>query len=510
MTRSPILATLVTTLALAAGCAAPSGVPTDRPVIPEAVAIDTGLVSSVDGTKVPAVRVFKGIPFAAPPVGALRWQPPQTAAAWGGIRPGDQFGEDCIQGQRGSEDCLFLNVWTGAEYADEQRPVFVWVYGGGFNSGSGAQGWYDGESLAAKGAVVVTLNYRLGRLGFFAHPTLTAESGHGASGNYGLMDVIAALDWVQTNVAAFGGDPGNVTIAGESAGSYAVAGLVGSPEAAGLFHRAIGQSGSWLSIDPRPMTPLETAEAAGSSFAEEAGATTPEALRALPAAELGGGAGGMIIDGWIIPEDLTAVFIEGRQNPVDVLVGSNQDEGTFFVRGATSVADFRQSAGSFGALGDEYLSLYPASTDEAATASQIAASSDKVAWGMRLWARTHRDIGRQAYQYYFTRDEPAPEGRPSRGATHTAELYYMFDTLEAGDRPWDDVDRRLADQMSSYWVNFARTGNPNGEGLPEWPLYTGDDAAEVMILGEDVTAGEGTPAEHLEFYDRHFRTILSQ
>jgi para-nitrobenzyl esterase len=235
--------------------------------------------------------------------------------------------------------------------------------------------------------------------------------------------------------------------------------------------------------------------------------TTIETAEAIPASELSGGSGGIVIDGWFVPEDLTTTFAEGRQNAVDVLVGSNEDEGTFFGRGGVTVEHFRGQAQRFGDLADDYLVMYPASNDEEATASQVRASSDQVGWAMRLWAGAHRDIGREAYQYYFVRDEPAPENRPSRGATHTAELYFMFNTLWAADRNWEEADRRLADQMSSYWVNFARTGNPNGEGLPEWPAYEGDDTNQVMILGEEVAAGTGTDPERLAFFDQFYEVL---
>jgi para-nitrobenzyl esterase len=371
----------VTALVLAlASCATPADEPAASTPLPDAVQIDTGLVSSIDGANHSEVRIFKGIPFAAPPVGELRWQPPQPAASWEGVRAGDPFGEDCVQGQRGSDDCLFLNVWTGAESVEDALPVFVWVYGGGFNSGSGSMEWYDGEAMASKGAVVVTLNYRLGRLGFFAHPDLTAESEHSASGNYGLMDANAALEWVQRNISGFGGDPTNVTVAGESAGAIAVGALVGSPESAGLFNRAIGQSGAWLGLSPSRMTTLESAEEAGQRFAQEVGAASLADLRAIPASELSGEGGGIVIDGWIVPEDLTATFAEGRQNPVDVLVGSNEDEGTFFSRGGTTAEQFTEQAARFGDQADDFLALYPAGNDEEATASQIRASSDQVGW----------------------------------------------------------------------------------------------------------------------------------
>ena len=299
----------------------------------------------------PGIRVFKGIPFAAPPVGALRWAAPQPVAKWDGVRDASKFGDVCIQpagpttgpGARLniavlpdspplSEDCLYLNVWTGAASASERRPVMVYFFGGAFTEGSGSVPLYDGDALARKGAVVVTMNYRLGPYGFFVHPALTAESPHKASGNYGLMDMLASLRWVQSNIAAFGGDPNNVTVFGQSAGAMAIASLVASPEAKGLMHRAISQSGAWMGLGPAPgMRTRAQAEEVGLKAATEAGVTTLEQLRAMSAADVTEKfrSAGMIVDGWVIPEDPSITFAAGRQNAVDVLVGSNKDEAFF-------------------------------------------------------------------------------------------------------------------------------------------------------------------------------------
>src|SRR5262249_46344523 len=317
-----------------------------RAAVPEPIKTDAGLIAGVSAST-PGVRVFKGVPFAAPPTGELRWRAPQPVAKWTGIRKADTFGNVCVQPKgvgRGtmsvdlpdspaaSEDCLYLNVWTAAQSASERRPVMLWIYGGAYTEGAGSNANTDGEALARKGAVVVTFNYRLGAFGFFSHPERTKESGHDASGNQALMDTIAALRWVQTNIAAFGGDPRNVTIFGESAGAAMAAGLVGSPHSAGLFRRAISQSGAWLGLAVAAMrTRLQAQQPAGRRggpppvlmpLAELRAKSTEEISRTLFGA-------GMIVDGWIIPEDESPTFAQGRQQPVDVLVGSNKDEGTF-------------------------------------------------------------------------------------------------------------------------------------------------------------------------------------
>ena len=481
----------------------------------EPVKIDTGLVSGTT-TSSDNIRVFKGIPFATPPVGDLRWQAPQPAAHWDGVRRADQFGPVCMQQSRPgstpapSEDCLYVNVWTGAKAATERRPVIVWTYGGGFTGGSGSEPRYDGEALARKGAVVVTYNYRLGAFGFFAHPELTKESGHNASGNYAMMDMAAVLHWVQRNIAGFGGDPTRVTIDGESAGAMLVSAMVGSPEGKGLFRRAISQSGAWMGIGIGKMTTRAQAEEAGVKLAQSMGAATLADMRAKSAGDLlkNGRGGGIIVDGWYVPEDLSATFARGKENDVDVLVGSNRDEGTFFARPGSSPNAEQFSARAkqrFGDLADGYAKVYPVSNDAEAAAAQLASVRDEMGWHMRTWAQLQGKRKDKSYLYFFTRVPPVVEGRPSRGATHTAELSYMFNNLAPGT-PWTDVDKKLADMMSSYWVNFAATGNPNGKGLPEWPAYS-EKAAQAMVLGDTVSVGTGIQPAVLAFYDAYYKTL---
>ncbi len=481
--------------------------------IPDPIRIESGLISS-SANSANGVRSFKGIPYAAAPVGDLRWRPPQPAAIWDGVRKTEQFGAVCMQNQgRGasvpepSEDCLYLNVWTAAQSPSDRRPVIVWSYGGGFTVGSGSQPNYDGEALARKGAVVVTYNYRLGMLGFFSHPELTKESKHHASGNYGMMDMVQALRWVQKNIAAFGGDPNRVTIDGESAGAILVAAATGSPEAKGLFKRAISQSGGFMGISIAKMTTLSQAEEAGKKVTAELGAADLAALRALPASDFLKFSQGpkLIVDGWYIPEDLSSIFAGGKQNPVDILVGSNHDEGTFFIRPGSSTQQeyLAQTHERFGNLADGYLKLHPAASDAEAEASRLAGVRDEMGWHMRLWAQMQTRIANQAYLYYFTRVPPSAPGQVSRGATHTAEIRYMFNNLD-DHTPWTDVDRKLADMMSTYWVNFAATGDPNGKGLPAWLPYGGQHQ-QPMVLGDQSGVGPGIDGNVLAFFDQFYQ-----
>lgn len=486
--------------------------------IPLEVEIDSGTLAGTTGTS-PDVRLFAGVPFAAPPVGANRWRPPQPVAPWRGVRDATEFAPRCLQAAFGgppvgSEDCLYLNVWTTAESAADGRPVMVWLYGGGFASGSGAEPRYHGDALARNGAVVVTLNYRLSGFGFFAHPELSAESKHGVSGNYGILDAIAVLVWVQRNIDVFGGDPGNVTVFGESAGASMTAALVGSPVAKGLFHRAIAQSGAWMGLfGIRPMGTLERAEDTGVEAVSELGAESIDELRERPAEELVRGlrSSGIVVDGYVIPEDLSLTFAAGRQNRVDLLVGSNKDEGTFFqFGGPQTVESFTaQARQRYGEHADEFLAMYPAGNDKQANDSYLESFSDWAAWHMRGFAAAQAEIGRSAYVYYFTRVPPAPPGRESRGATHVAEIPYVFDKLLDGT-PWTDTDRRLADTMSQYWVNFAATGDPNGPKLPRWPRYGKDSFGRALVLGDDVqVADELVPSrKELAFFDAAYARFL--
>src|SRR5690606_21877205 len=342
--------------------------PSASAMIPAEVEVESGRIQGTAGRS-PDVRVFKGVPFAAPPVGETRWRPPQPVPPWEGVLPTPDFRPRCMQSRGGAdtaEDCLYLNVWTAADSAEDRLPVMVWIHGGALTGGSGSEARYDGEALAGRGVVVVTINYRLGPFGFFAHPELSAESPDGVSGNYGFMDALAALRWVRANIAAFGGDPDNITVFGESAGGRMTGALAGSPAARGLLQRAIMQSGTWMGLVISRMPSLAEAEQAGADAAARLGALSAAELRALPAEEVLANLpmSGIVVDGRLIPADLSLTFAAGRQNAVDLLLGSNKDEGTFFITGPVRLEDFnRQARDRFGELADQFLSLYPASSD---------------------------------------------------------------------------------------------------------------------------------------------------
>jgi para-nitrobenzyl esterase len=477
----------------------------------------------------PGIRAFKGIPFAAPPVGALRWQAPEPVQKWQGVRDASKFGSVCLQppGQgrlnialmEGSppagEDCLYLNVWTGAAAAAEKRPVMVWLFGGAFTEGAGSAPLYDGDALARKGVVVVTMNYRLGPYGFFVHPALTAESPHKASGNYGLMDMLASLRWVRSNIAAFGGDPGNVTVFGQSAGAMAIASLVASPEAGGLFGRAISESGAWMAFGPSAgMRTRAQAEEAGQKAATDAGVTTATQLRAMSTDDVTGKfrSAGMIVDGWVIPEDPSTTFAAGRQNAVDVLVGSNKDDLSFVPIKSTPEQFEQQGRARWGALADDYLRFYAHANDMEASKSAADSANDGAFWHMRLYADYQVQRGKRAWLYWFAQNPPAPAGQPRLPAAHASEVPYVFDNLgrpplfpdssvaalSAASAP----DRMVADRMSSYWVNFARSGDPNGAGLPRWQAHAAGASERAIILDADPASERLPDKARLALFDR--------
>jgi para-nitrobenzyl esterase len=508
-------------LVVAAACAYLLVVPAARAAIPTEVAIDSGKLAGTTGADA-SVRVFKGIPFAAPPLGANRWRAPQPVAQWSGVRPATEYAPRCTQGSPGgdagatpptSEDCLYLNVWTTAESPAERRPVMVWLYGGGFFGGAGSEPRYAGDGLAKKGAVVVTLNYRLGSLGFFAHPELSAAAQPKVSGNYGMLDAVAALQWVQRNIALFGGDPGNVTVFGESAGANLTAALVASPAAKGLFQRAVVQSGGFMGLGMARTATLARAEETGAKALADAGIASIEAARAKPAPEIFAAirGGNLVVDGQLIREDLSLTFANQRQNSVDLLIGSNQDEGTFFQRpGLTAETFTNQARQRFGVLAHGFLEMFPAGDDAQASQSYLKSFSDEAAWAMRKFAELQAQRGNAVYLYYFTRVPPSPPDRPSRGATHVAEVPYMFNNLPVGPLAWTDADRRLAEAMSSYWVNFARSGNPNGAGLPAWPAFRDAATGRAQLLGDTIaTATAAVPAATtLKFFDSAYQQLL--
>lgn len=486
-----------------------------------------------------SVRMFKGIPFAAPPVGELRWKAPQPAANWNGVRLADKFGSACLQtdvfgdiyfrDSQPSEDCLTLNIWIPAKAASAKIPVIVWFYGGGFVAGSGSEPRYDGENLAKKGAIVVNPNYRLGVFGFFSHPELSKESGRGASGNYGLLDQVAALQWVIKNIAAFGGDPENITIAGESAGSFSVSALMASPLSKNLFQKAIGESGAFFPSGPNAglaVKPLAETEQNGVKFAESVGAKSLAEMRAKPGDELLQAAAkrdrgygfGPNIDGYYLPTDAVSIYAQGGQSQVPLLAGWNADEGKMFVLFApqkpTAKSFAEQAQKRFGDQAAQFLKVYPAATDEEAVLSAEAlAGDDFIAYSTWKWTDMQVKTGNApVYQYHF---EQVPAAKPGAkigsvpaseaGSRHACEIEYVFQTLKSqAGVPWTEDDFKVSDAMSSYWVNFAKTGNPNGGGLPDWPKYDSKNGYQVMHLsGKKIHASAETVRGRYEFLDLH-------
>lgn len=454
-----------------------------------AVPTEAGLVSGVKNGEITA---YKGIPFAEPPVGKLRWKAPQAPKHWDGVRKCDAFSASPMQSKPVpfmvytseflipeapiSEDCLYLNVWTNAKTKADRKPVFVWIYGGGFSSGGSACPIYDGEAMAKKGVIFVSINYRVGAFGFLAHPQLTKESDGKASGNYGLLDQVAALKWVKRNIAAFGGDPNKVTIGGQSAGSMSVNCLVASPLAKGLFKSAIAESGSLLVKNPvLGSNTLPASELEGSKLAEKAGAKTLAEMRAMPAEEVlkkFQGRFSPVVDGYVLPESVADIFAENKQNHVNLIIGWNGDE---FGGAPKKKDDFiKQVRKQFGDDAETFLKYFPAETDEQATASQIKLTRDQVfAVSGYKWAGIQSKYPNSpVYVYNFDRKIPAEGDMKKYGAFHTAEVPYMLDNLKfLNNRPFEPADHALATLMSGYWVNFITTGNPNGAGMPAWPKY---------------------------------------
>ncbi len=470
------------------------------------VATKAGLVQ---GKAQGDVRAFLGIPYAAPPIGDLRWKPPQPAAEWDGVKLATEFGprpmqpaiyRDMIFRDPGcSEDCLSLNVWTPAKDAAAKRPVMVWIFGGGLQAGGTSEQRQDGAHLAGRGVVVVSINYRLGVFGFMTHPELIAESPHHAAGNYGLLDQRAALQWVHDNIAAFGGDPANVTIFGESAGSSSVSALMASPLARGLFHRAIGESGAMqFPAGRRSEKPLARQAADdAAAMAKVTGAKNLAELRALPAQALldaitkaaaAGPRFGATVDGYFLPSPVRAIFAAGQQHDVPLLAGWNHDEGgvTLGPKPPPTEAVQKTAREEFGEEAAEFLRLYPIETPEQAARSGAEFAADRfIAYGTWAWLEAQAKTGRQpVYRYRFERAPPTDFfGSKTRGSYHSADILYVFGSFDAQPQvPWEATDHAVSDLMQTYWTNFARTGNPNGPGAPAWPTYSAKDGWPVMYL----------------------------
>lgn len=459
----------------------------------------------VQGEAVNGIGEFKGIPFAAPPVGDLRWKAPQPVQPWQGVRKTVSFGPACMQGpilaQMGSsaaqsEDCLYVDVWTPANAPKERLPVIAWIYGGGFNSGATSVPMYDGANFARQGVVFVSISYRVGPFGFLATPELSAESGHG-SGNFGLLDMIAGLKWVRDNVSQFGGDPAKVTVMGHSAGSMAVSELVASPLAKGLFRAAIGESGADFApagdFAGAGQATLAQAEASGQRWLESLGAHSLAEARALPAAKLeeaqrASGAPRFFppIDGYVLTAPEYALWQRHAYNDVPVLIGTTSDEAAVFGgRRSVTPADFeKQVRQGYGAHADAVLAAYSHATDAQATrASKDLASDTMFHWNMFTWAGLQARYGKApAYAYWFHR----PTDANPDGSGHGSEVPLVFanEDHRAGRPAWTDEDRALSHELQSYWVNFAKTGNPNVAGLPAWPKFQ-PGKATVMALGKD-------------------------
>ena len=500
------------------------------------VKLDSGQVEGALVSADSGIRVFKGIPYAAPPTGELRWRPPQPVKGWDGVRQAKEFGAICPQppllaamtGEKlpaTSEDCLFLNVWTNAASPDAKLPVMVWIHGGGLSLGWSQQAVYDGKAFAERGVVLVSINYRLGPLGYLSLPELSRESEHKASGNYGFLDQVAALEWVERNIAAFGGDPGNVTIFGESAGGTSVHALLTSPRANGLYHRAIAES-PWITesniahlTQASPFGP--SAEGLGSAWASKlaGGDTSLAALRPVPVAEIiAKSAMGyqpvIAVDGWFMPQHGEKTFAEGKATKVPLIAGSNTDEGTMFMGQlgfGTADAYLNGMKKTYGDQSAAVVALYPVPADGKLNDTLNRYLTDswflRATRGMLLGSAK---AGAPTWQYTFTLPSRA---MPAWGAHHAAELSFVFNTpvgITSGQAvEWNEAERRVADAMIGYWVQFAKSGDPNRDGLPAWPKF--DATSESYLeFGETIAAGKKLCEQRCEKLDGILATVRAQ
>jgi len=470
-------------------------------------------------------KAFLGLPYAAPPVGDLRWTPPQPPFRWKGVRDATKFAGRCEQwhvwndyiflDSGPTEDCLYLNVYMPAS-ADRasKLPVMVWIHGGGFIAGAGSEPRYTNSALVTKGVVLVTMNYRLGVFGFLASEDLAREA-DGHAGNYGLMDMAAALRWVKANIIAFGGDPGNVTIFGESAGSFAVNALTAAPEAQGLFQKAIGESGAFFG-GAISMTSLTERVHRDQTWVESLGVKNLAELRAMPADKLldaAQKASGIyfspVVDGLFLKEPVPETYAAGRQAHVPAIIGWNRDERAGTLSKDMTAAKWRAFAEEhYGAQAGDFLAAFPANTDEQAIRSADEyTTASFIALGAWRWAEAQVKTGQSAvYRYRFDRPAPSEENHPQGiYAFHSDELEYVFGTLDVRHgATWQPEDRKLSEELVSYWTNFARTGDPNGEGLPSWPRY--DREKELIHIDSPISTSRDINRAQFEFLLSHDRS----
>jgi para-nitrobenzyl esterase len=480
---------------------------------PKPIKVEGG---TLQGITEEGLTVYKGIPFAAPPIGELRWKAPQPLIKWEGVRVADKFAPGPMQGGNPpsgkSEDCLYLNVWSPAKSAKDKIPVLVWIYGGGFGAGATSETVYSGEKLANKGVVLVSIAYRVGQLGFLAHPELSAESPSHTSGNYGLLDMIAGLQWIQKNISKIGGDPTQVTIFGESAGGIAVSMLCASPLAKGLFHGAISQSGG--SFGPPRVTTypgenmkyLKDAEATGTDWVKTTGTASIAELRKLPADKLPPGRGWPIIDGYVIPDDQHDLYEAKKYNDVPILVGYNSDEGRSFSPPKTSEEYITNVKKRYGKFADDLIKAYPVGESTVPKTARDLARDAAFGWQTWSWAKLQSITGKSKIFYYYFDQHPEyakDSPRYGFGSPHGQEVAYVFQHVNPSDPNASSTDETISDVMSTYWTNFAKRGDPNGSGVPAWPAFS-DAKPDVMHFSQTPRVGPVPSAESLKVLDAYF------
>jgi len=481
------------------------------------VSVESG---TIEGYEAGGMMIYKGIPFAAPPVGDLRWKAPQPVKPWSGTLQTKKYAPGPIQGSPSpeySEDCLYLNIWSTAKKTNEKLPVLVWIYGGGFVFGTTADPNYDCEALARKGGVIMaSINYRVGQLGFLTLPELSEENEHHVSGNYGLMDQMAGLAWLKRNIEKFGGDPERITIFGESAGGISVSMLCASPLAKGLFSGAISQSGGSFGPTRKTTYPgenmktLADAEQDGKQIMESLGAKTLEELRAMDASKFSGrglgACGWPVVDGYVIPGDQSELYAQGRYNDVPVLIGYNSDEGASFQFGGSGKENYENGTRTrYGKFAEALLKAYPYTEEDGGKTSRDLMRDAAFGWQTWNWARLQAQTGKsKVFLYYFDQHPDHPKGSPDfgKGSYHGQDVNFVFQHMGGFERP--DVDCPLSEIMGEYWLNFAKYGDPNGKNLPKWPAFNNKRPQTMYLTGPKPSAGKVPSEAALKVLDEYF------